>query len=99
MTILELQLLLIAIPVNIYPLVYLFRPWWTTAAGRALFVKAWGNLILIDLSLALTMFGDYPGRVIIRTIGLTLFMVGVWWLLAVLLLTPRDPKRREGRRE
>lgn len=78
-----------AVPVNIYPLVYLTRPWWVSAAGRALMVKAWGNLLLIDLFLASAVWGDYPGREAVRLAGLSLYLVGVWWLLIVLLRVPR----------
>lgn len=79
-----------AVAVNVYPLLYLTRRWWVTAAGRAVMVKAWGNLILIDMALAVLIFGaDYPGRDVVRVVGMTVFTVGVWYLLVVLLRTPK----------
>lgn len=82
------------VAVNAYVLVYLTRPWWTTNAGRALMVKAWGNVILVDLALATLILGeDYPGRGVIRVIGMAAFTVGVWYLLIVLVRTPRPPRR------
>ena len=94
----EILLIIAGVAVNLYPLVYLTRPWYTTAPGRALMVKAWGNLILVDLSLALYIFGeDYPGREFIATIGLAVFASGVWYLLIVLLRTPGWPLYNEPR--
>jgi putative copper export protein len=79
------------IAANTYVIVYLTRPWRSTPAGRALMVKAWGNVILIDMALAAGVFGhNYPGRDLIRLIGLTLFAGGMWYLLIVLLRTPDD---------
>lgn len=79
-----------AVAVNIYPFVYLTRPWWVTPAGRALMVKAWGNLILIDMSVAFVLWGEYAGREYVRAIGMTVFAAGMVYLLAVLLRTPGD---------
>lgn len=87
------QMWIAAVAVNSYVLVYLTRPWWTTAAGKALMVKGWGNVILIDLFIAVMVFGDYPGREWIRFAGLTVFDIGVWALLIVLIRTPR--RRRD----
>lgn len=96
------MLVLAGVAVNVYPFVYLTRPWTTTPAGRALMVKAWGNLVLIDMSLAAWLWPDYPGRWLIRNIGLTLFTVGVWALLLTLMRADKrgetdkrsDPTRR-----
>ena len=83
-----------AAAVNIYPFVYLARPWWVTPAGRALMVKAWGNLILIDMSVAFAIWGDYTGRYLVRAIGMTVFAAGMVYLLVVLLTTPNSQMRR-----
>jgi tellurite resistance protein TehA-like permease len=86
-------LLYIAIPVNIYPIVYARRAWYVTAPGRALMTKAIGNLILVDLIGAVVLFGDYEGRELLRTIGSIIFGTGVWYLLIALLRTPHDNGR------
>lgn len=86
---LSAPLLVAAVAANIYVAVYLTRPWWTTAAGRALMVKAWGNVIVLDLTAAVILFGDYPGREWIRAVGLWIFAAGLWYLLIVLVRTPR----------
>lgn len=80
---------LAAVAVNLYVIIYFFRPWYTTPAGRALMVKAVGNFIIIDMSLAYALFGEYPGRDIVRVVGMTTFTTGMWYLLVVLLKTPR----------
>ena len=74
--------------VNLYPLVYLFRPWRTTPQGRALMIKALGNMLLIDMIVAFQLLGDYFGRDTVRLVGMTLFCVGVWYLFLTLLRTP-----------
>lgn len=86
-----ITLVVAAVPVNAYPLVYATRPWYITGAGRALMVKAVGNMILIDLALATAMLGqDYPGRDVFRAVGFTVFTIGVWYLFVVLLKTGRS---------
>lgn len=87
------QLAVAAVAVNIYPLIYMTRPWYSTAPGRALMVKAWGNLIVIDLSLAYVWLGEYPGRADVRFAGFALFAIGVWYLLLSLLRVVRDEER------
>lgn len=84
----EVMLIACAIPVNLYPLFYAFRPWWITPQGRALMVKATGNMILIDMILGVQFFGDYPGRSYVRLIGFGFFVAGTWWLLLSLLASP-----------
>lgn len=74
--------------VNLYPLLYVFRPWRTTPQGRALMVKACGNVILIDMALAYATFGDYAARETIRVIGFTLFALGINYLFWTLLRSP-----------
>lgn len=75
-------------PVNLYALFYTLRPWSTTPQGRALWVKALGNVIVIDTAVAFFLFGDYPFRDFIRVVGMSVFMAGMWGLLLVLLFSP-----------
>lgn len=82
--------LLSGVAVNIYVPIYMTRPWWTTPAGRAMMVKGWGNLILLDLGLTALLFGpDYPGRDVVRVIGMAVFTAGMWYLLLTMLRAPR----------
>jgi hypothetical protein len=91
--------------VNLYPLIYAFRPWRSTPQGRALMIKALGNVVLIDMSFAYIWFGDYPGRDAVRVVGFLLFAVGINYLFWTLMSSPgaRDyppfarPKRRTER--
>lgn len=86
---LVLALLCLAAPaVNLYPLLYAFRPWRSTPQGRALMVKALGNVIVIDVVLAYLAFGDYPGRDVVRVVGFGLFAAGIWYLFISLLTSP-----------
>lgn len=86
--VIEVMLIGCAIPVNLYPAFYAFRPWWSTPQGRALMTKAVGNMILIDMILGFQLFGDYPGRTYVRLVGFGFFVVGTWWLLLSLLASP-----------
>ena len=54
-------------------------------------VKGIGNMILLDMIVAGLIWPDYPGRDVVRVIGMTFFTAGLWYLLAVLLRTPRIP--------
>jgi hypothetical protein len=75
-------------PVNLYAVFYTLRPWAITAQGRALWVKAMGNVIVIDTAVAFFLFGEYPGRDFIRVVGMSMFMAGMWYLLLALLFSP-----------
>lgn len=81
-------LLYVAIPANLYPLFYLFRPWRSTPQGQALMVKSLGNLMLIDIIVAYSLFGDYAGRSLLRAIAFTVFAAGTTYLLVTLLRAP-----------
>lgn len=90
MTPLELMFYATAIPANLYPIIYAFRPWYTTRVGRVLMVRGVGDLLLFDMSLAALVFGPtYPGQVVLSYVAVGAFCLGVWFILIVLLLTPR----------
>lgn len=87
----EALIVVCAIPANLYPAFYAFRPWWTTPQGKALMVKAVGNAILIDMGLSVVIFGDdYPMRWLVRVVGFALFGAGVWLLFLALLRSDCD---------
>jgi hypothetical protein len=86
----EALLVLCAVPVNLYPSLYAFRPWWTTPQGRALMTKALGNALLIDMALAAVLWPDYALRPYVRAVGFTVFTAGVWYLLIALLRSDGD---------
>lgn len=73
--------------INLYPLFYAFRPWRSTRQGQALMVKALGNVIIIDLTVAYLLFGDYAGRDVLRVIGFSVFLVGINYLLGTLIFS------------
>lgn len=81
-----------AVMANAFALFYLYRPWRSTPQGRALMVKSWGNVIVLDMALAFALFGDYPGRMWIRLLGFGFFMVGISWLTLSLLFSPGAKK-------
>lgn len=73
----------------LYLFFYLFRPWFVTAQGRALMTKAVGNVVLIDmLALPFAAFGDYPGRWLVRMVGMLIFTAGILYLLVSLVFSP-----------
>jgi hypothetical protein len=81
-------IILAAVVANLYAVFYTFRPWYRTPQGRALWVKAWGNTILLDMGLSFQIWGDYPGRHAVRLVGFSIFLVGITYLL-ISLLTSR----------
>ena len=78
----------IAVPVNAYFFFYAFRPWRRTPQGRALFIKAFGNALIVDLVVAYQWFGEFPYRPELRVVGLGVFFVGITYLCLSLLLSP-----------
>lgn len=74
--------------VNLYPIFFAFRPWSATAQGKALMVKALGNMMIVDVTCLYLWFGEYPGRDLIRVVGFTAFLIGVNWLLVSLIFSP-----------
>lgn len=77
------------IAANLYVAVYAFRPWRSTRQGEALMLKGWGNVILLNLSMAFLLFGyDYWGRDFFRVLGMTAFTTGICYLLFTLLTSP-----------
>lgn len=82
-----------AVPVNLYPFFYAFRPWHTTAQGQALMVKAIGNVLVIDVALLTLVLGeDYPGRGLVRVIGFGMFLAGITYLFLSLVMSPGASK-------
>lgn len=82
-------LLALVIPAaNLYPLFYAFRPWRITPQGRALMIKALSNAILLDMALAVILFGDYAGREVVRIVGFSLLVVGINYLFVSMLTAP-----------
>lgn len=73
----------------LYFFFYMFRPWHSTAQGRALMTKAVGNVILLDLmAMPFALWGEYPYRSVVRLIGFSIFTVGIVYLLVTLLWSP-----------
>lgn len=73
-------LVTLTIPVAVlYPLVYGLRaPWWKSAIGRALMIKALGLLMLLLFSVFFYWFGPgYTGRDTFRIVGMSLLFVGL----------------------
>lgn len=71
-------------------------PWWRTLIGRALFTKAWGLALLIDISLLYKWLGDeYALRDVVRLTVYALITVGAWLQLWAFVLEKR--RRRERR--
>lgn len=84
---------LIAPAVTIFVVWYgLFRPWYTHHIGRALFLHAFGSMLLFDLAfLAPWLPETYPGQQPITLFVVTLWAIGWWYLVFALWLTqPRN---------
>lgn len=69
---------------NGFPLVYgLLQPWWRSQVGRALLTKATGLAIILNLTAAVYIFGDYWIRPYVRAAAFTLVVVGIWYQFLV----------------
>lgn len=79
-----------------FVLVYgLTSPWWQSLVGRALFTKALGLALLIDLSLAYQLLGDdYWLRDAVRLSIYSLIAVGAYLQLAALVQEKFASRRR-----
>lgn len=88
-----------AVVVNPYFVILSTRRWWETPVGRALWVKALGNAIIINLSLlGLLTHRSYPFREEALTAGMTVFLAGMTYLTVTAVNTPRVPRRSEDAR-
>lgn len=94
-----LLFLIAALTANIYLILYSFRPWRSTGAGRALMTKTVGNVILLNMILFGLIWPDYPYRWVVRNIGLIVFDAGLIYLTIVLIRTPREPRWKDRRPE
>jgi hypothetical protein len=75
-------------------------PWWRTLLGRALFTKALGLALLLDLALLFQVYeGSYAYRDAARLSVFSLIALGAWLQLAALIKerveTYRENKRPE----
>lgn len=70
-------------------------PWWRSLVGRALFTKALGLALLVDLSLLYHWLGDgYYLRDVVRLSVYALITAGAWLQLVALL-----KEKFQGRRD
>lgn len=72
----------------VYVATYLWRPWRSTPQGKALMVRAWGDIIVLSMALAYAIGGNYPLRAQVRLAGFGVFMVGTIYLTWSLLAAP-----------
>lgn len=75
-----------------YFVVYCFRPWRTTRAGRALWLKTLGNVIVLSVFCAGLLWPDYPFRPQVRFVGLLVFDAGLLYLLVAVVREPWLPR-------
>ena len=74
-----------ALPAALFAFSYgAFSRWWVTDIGRILMGLIVSLLYIIGLSLAKSMFGDFPGRDIARIVGYTAILVGLWHMFFAL---------------
>lgn len=72
-------------------------PWWKSLLGRALFTKALGLALLVDLALLYQFFGDdWWNRDGIRLGVYALIATGAWLQLAALVQQRRGMRREFG---
>lgn len=99
----DLALLLVEIAApaqTLFVLIYgsgIWSKWWRSLIGRALFTKALGLALLLDISLANQWWGPYPYMEEIGLAVLALVAVGAYLQLLALLVDMRVSGRRGGR--
>lgn len=86
------------IPATLFPLLYWkWFPWWKQPLGRALMAKATGLMLLVNVSVAYSIFGDdYPGRELVKFGVFALVLTGLWYELVVLIKIRRSGDRRRS---
>lgn len=96
----SLILILIAAPAQtMFILIYgLGSPWWRSLLGRALFTKALGLALLVDISVLYHFLGDeYVYRDVVRVTVFSLIAVGAWLQLMALIKEKYVARRDEHR--
>ena len=86
----------VALPaVVLYALIFGIKArWWRSWIGFGLLNKATGlSMMLVFTALLMTFGGDYPGRDILRDVGITLIVVGSWAALIAMLREYRHKPR------
>lgn len=81
---------LATVPANLFPVIYSRRPWSRSFIGRALMVSAIGMALLIDVTVAFYIFGDYPYRNLVRTLVFGLVLTGISLEFTALLRADKD---------
>lgn len=67
-----------AVGQTLFVVVWAFLPWWQTTVGRALMVKSFALMLILDWSLATYHLGPFPHQ---QEIGVSLFglvALGIW---------------------
>lgn len=71
-----------------------WSPWWRTLVGRALFTKALGLALLVDIALIYQWLGDdYYLRDVVRLSVYSLIALGAWLQLWALLYEKWQARR------
>ena len=63
--------------------------WWTTETGRLIMSMSARLVLLLAASVANNLFGPYPGRQFVVTVGLAAFVAVVIWEHSHLARAPR----------
>jgi hypothetical protein len=85
-----------AIPQTVFVLLYGFAsPWYRYTTGRAIFTKALGLALILDLSIAVHHFGQLPTWV--GPVVLGFVAVGCWLQLGALVHERRSGGRLDHR--
>lgn len=74
-------MVLLTLPaVALYALIFAFKArWWRSWIGFGLLNKAMGLTLMLAFTALLMALGpDYPGRELLRDVGITLICVGSW---------------------
>lgn len=89
------ELIGIAVVVNLFVVLYSFRNWRSNAYGRALMYSKLSLVALVDLSLTTALFGpEWPGRELVRVLLFGAILASQTRLLVLLIKLGKIKNRR-----
>lgn len=69
-----------------------YSPWWATWQGRILFTQKIAMLALVLFYLSSALFGDYPGKEVVK-LALIAILVVLFWAMFLALLDAQTEQR------
>lgn len=78
---------------------FALTPWWRSEMGWHLMTFMSIEAVVLLLTLARSVFGDYPGRDVLLLLFFAAFAAAGWWRASILIRTQLAHLRRPDREE